>query len=125
MEHVVLIGEGDVPHDVAFEDLLRAGEPVVPPELEEDDPVILMYTGGTTGLPKGVLIDSRAVMLDLYKIGMLFPFAEDFVYLHQTPMFHAASLGGILTIPVVGGTTTFIALFDPGRVIAVDRASSV
>ncbi|MDQ6697550.1 MAG: AMP-binding protein, partial [Actinomycetota bacterium] len=94
----------------------------IPDEPEEDDPVILMYTGGTTGLPKGVLIDSRAAMLDLCKIGMIFPFTEDFVYLHQTPMFHAASLGGILTIPVVGGTTTFIAMFDPGRVIEmIDR----
>jgi long-chain acyl-CoA synthetase len=119
VKHVVLIGEGDVPHDVGYEDLLSAGEPVVPPEPEEEDPVILMYTGGTTGLPKGVLIDSRAAMLDLCKIGMIFPFTEDFVYLHQTPMFHAASLGGILTIPVVGGTTTFMAMFDPGRVIEV------
>jgi len=117
VEKVVLIGSGDVPHDVAYEDLLGAGEPTVPPEPEEEDPVILMYTGGTTGLPKGVLIDSRAAMLDLLKIGVQFPFAEDFVYLHQTPMFHAASLGGILTIPGVGGATTFLALFDPGRVI--------
>src|SRR6478672_1519005 len=63
VKQVVLIGQGDVPHDISYEDLISAGEPVVPPELDEDDPVILMYTGGTTGLPKGVLIDSRAAML--------------------------------------------------------------
>src|SRR6478609_5226851 len=36
VKHVVLIGQGDVPHDVAYEDLISAGEPVVPPELDED-----------------------------------------------------------------------------------------
>ena len=52
-----------------YEDLIAAGEPVVPPEPEEDDPVVLMYTGGTTGLPKGVLLDQRAEMLNLYHAG--------------------------------------------------------
>jgi long-chain acyl-CoA synthetase len=122
IEQVVLIGGGDVPHDVAFEDLIEAGEASVPDEPDESDPVILMYTGGTTGLPKGVLIDHRAAILDMYKIAAHWPFDETYVYLHQTPMFHAASFGGILTIPAIGGTTTFVGLFDPGAVLdAIER----
>jgi acyl-CoA synthetase (AMP-forming)/AMP-acid ligase II len=39
-----------------------------PDEPDEDDPVVLMYTGGTTGLPKGVLLDHRAEMLNLYHV---------------------------------------------------------
>src|SRR4051812_10232535 len=70
LRSVVLIGDGDVPHDVKYEDLLAAAKPVVPEEPEETDPVVLMYTGGTTGLPKGVLLDQRAEMLNLYHIGM-------------------------------------------------------
>ena len=37
------------------------------------------------------------------------------VYLHQTPMFHAASMGGILGIPAIGGTSVFLPLFEPAR----------
>ena len=90
IEHVVLIGDGDVPHDIGYEELLAAGTTDTPPEPDETDPVILMYTGGTTGLPKGVLLDQRAEMLNLYHVAVAVTLDEDRVYLHQTPMFHAA-----------------------------------
>ena len=117
IETVVLIGpDMDSPHDVKYEDLIQAGEPRIPEEPDEDSPVILMYTGGTTGLPKGVLLDQRAEMLNLYHVAMAVGLSEDAVYLHQTPMFHAASMGGILGISA-GMKSVFIPLFDPGKVI--------
>jgi long-chain acyl-CoA synthetase len=117
IERVVLIGEGDVPHDVRYEDLIAAGKPIVPQEPDEDDPVVLMYTGGTTGLPKGVLLDQRAQMLNMYHVAVRWGMNEDFVYLHQTPMFHAASMGGILGIPASGGVSTFVPMFEPKAVL--------
>jgi acyl-CoA synthetase (AMP-forming)/AMP-acid ligase II len=125
IEKVVLIGEADVPHDVAYDAVLAAGKPVVPDEPEEDDVVILMYTGGTTGLPKGVVIDHRAAMIDFYKIASRWPFSDRHVYLHQTPMFHAASFGGVLTIPAVGRATTFVPVFDPSAVLEVTERHGV
>ena len=117
VEKVVLIGDGDVAHDVQYEDLLAAGDSSVPSEPNEDDPVVLMYTGGTTGLPKGVLLDQRAQMLNLYHVTMAWKFDHTYVYLHQTPMFHAASMGGILGVPAAGGTSTFVPAFEPGAVM--------
>ncbi|HEX6394904.1 MAG TPA: long-chain-fatty-acid--CoA ligase [Acidimicrobiales bacterium] len=120
LEKLVLVGDtfgGDVAHDASYEDVVAAGDNVLPAEPDEDDISILMYTGGTTGLPKGVVIDQRALMLDLYKVATRFGMDQDFVYLHQTPMFHAASLGAILAIPAVGGLTAYVALFDPAKVL--------
>ncbi len=125
IDKIVLIGDGDVPHDVRYEDLLAAGDATIPDEPEEDDPVVLMYTGGTTGLPKGVLLDQRAELLNLYHVAMAFRFDESFVYLHQTPMFHAASMGGILGVPATGGTTTFVPSFEPGAVMDAIEQHSV
>ena len=81
-----------------------------------------MYTGGTTGLAKGAVLEQRAEILNLYHIGLALGFGEDRVYLHQTPMFHAASMGGIIGIPATGGLSTFVPLFEPGAVMDDNRA---
>ena len=117
LRHVVLIGDGDMPHDLLYDELISTGEPVVPPEPEETDPVVLMYTGGTTGVAKGALLEQRAEILNFYHIGLSVDFDDTRVYLHQTPMFHAASMGGIAGIPATGGTSVFVPLFEPGQVL--------
>jgi long-chain acyl-CoA synthetase len=118
IETVVLIGPDlDSPHDITYDELIAAGEPTIPEEPEETDPVVLMYTGGTTGLPKGVLLDQRAEMLNLYHVVMAVGIDDESTYLHQTPMFHAASMGGVLGIPASGARSVFVPLFDPVKVM--------
>ncbi len=117
---VVLIGEGDGPCDLRYEDMLAAAEPEIPDEPEEDDPVVLMYTGGTTGLPKGVVVTQRAEMLNCYHAGMAFKFFEPGqVCLIQTPIFHAASMVSLLSTYTTGGVTVLIPMFDPGGVLSL------
>ncbi|HXQ61682.1 MAG TPA: AMP-binding protein [Acidimicrobiales bacterium] len=102
---------------VGYEDLIAAGQPVMPPEPEEDDPVILMYTGGTTGLPKGALLDQRAEVLNVYHVGLQIGLSESRRFLFQSPMFHAAVVAGVLGIPASGATSVSIPLFDPELVL--------
>ena len=121
LEHVVLVGGGDAPHDIEYEILLANAKPVVPDEGEETDPVVLMYTGGTTGLPKGVLLDQRAEMLNCYHVMMTLHLDRSTVGLVQTPMFHAASMFSVLGMPAVGGHTVIVPLFEPKAVMAAVR----
>ena len=118
LEHVVLVGQGDVPHTVTYDDLIASSSPVIPDEGEEDDPVVLMYTGGTTGLPKGVLLDQRAEILNAYHVMMTLKMRHDTVNLLQTPMFHAASMFSVLGGPALGAHSVIVPLFDPAGVMA-------
>jgi long-chain acyl-CoA synthetase len=117
IKKVVLMGSGNVAHDLTQEDLIGAGSTSVPDEPDEDDGAILMYTGGTTGLPKGVVMDNRAAMINLYKVASMVHIDESQVYLHQVPMFHVAAFPGIFGIPATGGISTIIPLFDPGPIL--------
>ncbi|HKH88511.1 MAG TPA: AMP-binding protein, partial [Acidimicrobiales bacterium] len=115
-------GDGLVGRDantISYEDLIEAGEPVMREEPEEDDPAILMYTGGTTGLPKGALLQQRAEVLNVYHVLFEIELREDRRFLFQSPMFHAAVVAGVLGIPASGATSVTIPLFDPELVLKV------
>jgi len=117
IEQVVLIGPGDVPHTQTFDEL-TAADPLLPDEGGETDPVILMYTGGTTGMPKGVLLDQRAQVLNLYHISLAVSRGPESVNLLQTPMFHAASVYAVVGGPVLGVHTVILPMFEPGAAMA-------
>ena len=102
---------------VGYEDLLAVGKPVMPPEPEEGDAAILMYTGGTTGFPKGALLEQRAEVLNVYHVLSGIGLREERRFLFQSPMFHAALVAGVLGIPATGATSVTIPLFDPALVL--------
>jgi acyl-CoA synthetase (AMP-forming)/AMP-acid ligase II len=116
-----IVGDGpDAPRllrlDEEYEQLLASGEEVVPAEPDEDDHPLIMYTGGTTGSPKGVLTSQRAQVLNLHHLAMVggLAFGEDAVYLHHMPMFHATGLTSALSASAYGTEGTIIPGFDPG-----------
>ncbi|MEM9037145.1 MAG: AMP-binding protein [Actinomycetota bacterium] len=128
VRQIVTMGDiGDLQIDGAidYEELLAGSSPDVPAEPDEDSIVVLMYTGGTTGLPKGVLHDQRAQILNTYHAAFYIDFDEDMVWLHQTPMFHAASTSGILSLPPTGGKSIVMPMFDPGAVPDLIAAEGV
>lgn len=96
--------DGDSAYGPRFEAWL-GDAPAAPVALANDDlaPVTLAGTGGTTGLPKGVLISNRT--LDCFIANMLatLSFDRNSVYLAAAPMTHAA---GAYAFPVLaqGGT---------------------
>lgn len=85
----------------------------------DDSPVMIVYTSGTTGAPKGALHTQANLLWNIASaIAAQDITAADHV-LNALPMFHVGGLC-IQTLPVLaaGGSVTLHARFDPGAWIA-------
>lgn len=117
-------GDGWWQGALGYEELLEAGEATGAPEPDEDDPVALIYTGGTTGLPRGALFTNRSLLLYMYHAGLAggVGFAPGSVFLHSAPMFHSTTIAPVLSAPAFGVTSVISPRFDPaGTLETIER----
>jgi acyl-CoA synthetase (AMP-forming)/AMP-acid ligase II len=120
---VVGIGREEIAgsaQDVGFESLLRDSKAAsLPPEPAEDEACVLMYTGGTTGLPKGVELDQRAVTLLIHRFLIEYRLSDGERHLGFMPLFHIAGVTSWGAMLPCGGCAVLMPGFEPG---AVNRA---
>jgi fatty acid CoA ligase FadD36 len=62
------------------------------PEPPPHSTAMVMYTSGTTGLPKGVLISRRAVAADIDALAEAWQWTPDDTLVHGLPLFHVHGL---------------------------------
>ncbi|HUP36563.1 MAG TPA: AMP-binding protein [Candidatus Limnocylindria bacterium] len=115
----ILLGTQRRPWGVHVDDLLAAGRPdPVEPRVGEGFGASVIYTGGTTGKPKGALrrgIDPQDLMDTLRAMDLLDP---AHVHLVAGPMYHSAPGGLALYTHLVGGTVVIMPKFDPEQALA-------
>ena len=117
---------------LAFADLGAAISADGPPPLierppaNEDDPAVVLFTSGTTGLPKGAVLSHRGIVATLQSLALLtrrLPVAGAELpppsrSLLSIPLFHVGGLQQIITPMLGGGTLVFTeGRFDPERVV--------
>lgn len=87
------------------------------PPAAPEDLLAILYTSGTTGEPKGVMIPHRMVAFDAWATVVGWQLREDDVSPIFTPLYHAGGLSAFLTpILAIGGTIVLHHTFDPGEV---------
>jgi fatty acid CoA ligase FadD36 len=61
-------------------------------EPPDDSTALIMYTSGTTGLPKGVVLSRRAVAADLDGLAQAWQWSAEDTLVHGLPLFHVHGL---------------------------------
>jgi fatty-acyl-CoA synthase len=115
---VVGVG-GTAPGWSAWDALLRTGEQRGPPRGTEEDPLLLVYTSGTTGQPKGAVHTQAGLAWNAIAASECVDLGREDHVLTALPMFHVGGLN-IQTLPALlaGATVTLHRRFDAGRWLA-------
>ncbi|VTU12873.1 Long-chain-fatty-acid--CoA ligase FadD13 [Variovorax sp. SRS16] len=131
IRHVIAIGgepdHGALPGALAF-DRFIADQPATPPEvsIDERDAFCMTYTGGTTGHPKGVLMNHRARAITAHTVVVEEHLEAADVVAIVTPLFHVAALN-IMFQPamLVGATTVFVTPWSPAAFVDAVEAERI
>lgn len=83
--------DNKLPGFIFYEEMLNDASEAEPGvDVNEDDLAVLMYTGGTTGLPKGVMLSHRNIMTGVINANMVSGVTSDDTTCFVLPLFHVS-----------------------------------
>jgi len=122
-----LTDAGTLPDGVDYEEFLKdsSPEPFAYPVDDEDHPISINYTSGTTGRPKGVIYTHRGAYLnalgEIIEVGL----RPDSTYLWTLPMYHCNGWCFPWAVTGIGATHVCLPKVDAARVLSLIEAEQV
>ena len=75
----------------------------------EEDVAVLLYTGGTTGTPKGAMLTHRNIVANTLQFGEWYAFAPgEETSLCAIPMYHSGGMAGVMNVPLAAAATLLV-----------------
>ena len=98
----------------SYDEAIATADPAEPEVVGADDDLLfIMYTSGTTGLPKGVMHSHSTVMWSVFTVNATADLRYKDRYLLALPFFHVGALNPALSTIHRGGTGIIMRAFDP------------
>ena len=72
-----------------------------------DKPAVVLFTSGSEGMPKAVLLSHKNLQANRYQITSIMAFNSSDVFFNALPMFHSFGLSVGTIIPILSGIKTF------------------
>ena len=72
------------------------------------DAAVVLFTSGSEGTPKGVVLSHENILANRYQLGALVDFNPTDLVFNALPIFHSFGLTGGLLLPLLAGVRTFL-----------------
>jgi len=76
--------------------------------VEASDPAVILFTSGSEGAPKGVVLSHENIMSNVVQLTARVDFNREDVVFNCLPMFHSFGLTGGTLLPILSGVRTFM-----------------
>jgi acyl-CoA synthetase (AMP-forming)/AMP-acid ligase II len=108
VQHIVGVGLPAERGVIAFDEMQEGSDAADWPELAEDDLAVIAHTSGTTGVPKGAMMDHGNIIFNVKNAIIAHSFRHEDVHLQVSPMFHCTALYSVLPGSAYLGSTVVI-----------------
>lgn len=76
--------------------------------INPNDPAIVLFTSGSEGMPKGVVLSHANIMSNIVQLSSRVDFNRQDIVFNCLPMFHSFGLTGGTLLPILSGVRTFL-----------------
>jgi len=108
LRHIIVNGEKAGTDHVDFNELLAHPVDLTPPPVNEDDVSACLFTSGTTGKPKGVMLTHKNLVFDTEMVTKAIGVDHRERYLGVLPFYHAFAGTVCILAPACTGASTVI-----------------
>jgi len=126
LKHVISMGEAEHPYETAFNEALEKGRMLIAKgsskvkdvKMGIDDPYVIIFTSGTTGQSKGVMLTNGNVSYDILYATKMIKFSESDRFISMLPLHHTFEATAGFLVPLSSGCTiTYARSLKPAEII--------
>ncbi len=77
-------------------------------DIHHDDPAVVLFTSGSEGTPKGVVLSHSNLLANRYQLAARIDFNPSDIVFNALPVFHSFGLTGGMLLPMLSGIKTFL-----------------
>jgi acyl-CoA synthetase (AMP-forming)/AMP-acid ligase II len=120
LKNVIVLADKAPEGMMTYKELLEIGaEDSIEESISEDDISSLLYTSGTTGVPKGVMLTHQNCLSQAIMTSEVFEYTSTDIFLNLLPYFHCQYQCFVVPSYLFGMSTLSLRVFDPAKCMEV------